>query len=176
MGEKVKLDIVRDGRPSRVEIPLKPLPKLVSFREDLRDPTYLMVAGFVFVPLTGNYLQTSEYKTFKPVLKDLFNHGFITEKQKQVVLISHVLPHDINTGYAKVANAIVTKVNGRPITEMKDLLAALDHPTGRYQVLEIDDHAWFGSSVVLDVEKAKAATQELMKLLRIPSDRSGDLR
>jgi len=176
MGEKVKLDVLREGKPLKVEMPLKPLPKLVVYREDSTEPTYFMYAGFVFVPLTGNYFQTAEYKSFKPALKNLYSHGFLSEKRKQVVLISHILPHDINTGYARVANAIVTKVNGREITGIKDLVAALDHPVDRYQILEIDDHAWFGSSVVLDSEKAKIATQELMKNLRIPSDRSADLK
>ncbi len=176
MGEKTSLEILRDGHPMKVEVPLKPPSKLVPFRPDNIHPTYYFYAGFVFVPLTANYFGSGDWESFKPELKDLFFHGDPTPERKQVVLLSHVLPHDINVGYDQQTNLIVQKVNGRPISEIKDLIAAFQNPMGGYQVIELDDHTWFGSRIVFDAAKAPQATAELMSELKIPADRSSDLR
>jgi S1-C subfamily serine protease len=176
MGEEISLDILRDGRPLNVKMPLKPISRLLPYRLDDRHPTYYVMAGFVFVPLTVNYFATAGWDSFVPELQDLFFHGLPSAQQKQVVLISHVLPHEINKGYDKLTNIMVTRVNGRPITEMKDLLEAFQNPQGGYHVIEIDDHDWFGSTIIVDAKKTKQATGEIMDTFKIPSDRSQDLK
>lgn len=175
-GEKISMDILRDGQPLKIQMPLKAISQLMPDRQDNRHPTYFVMAGFVFVPLTFNYYATASWESFKPELQDLLFHGLRSEQQKQVVLISHVLPHAINKGYDKLTNVLVTKVNGRPITDMKDLLEALEHPAEGYDVIEIDDHDWFGSTIVVDADKTKQATDEIMDTFKIRSDRSEDLK
>lgn len=176
VGDVVSLDILRDGQKMKVKVPLKPLSCLVPYREDNRHPTYYMVAGFVFTPLTGNYFQTVEWKYFKPELRDLYVHGLPSPETKQVVLLTHVLPHEINKGYERLNNVIVKKVNGKTIHEMKDLIDAFDHPMGNMDVIDVDDLAYFGSTVVIDAQKAKQATDEIMANFKILSDRSQDLK
>ena len=175
-GEQVNLDLIRAGHPMKVKISLLPLPTLVPYRADNRNPTYFMIAGYVFVPLTYNYLQAMDWKSLKPSLKDLYSHGVITAERKQVVLLSHVLPNDINTGFDKQGNLVIDKVNGRPIREMKDLIAAFAAPQGDYHVIEMDEHSWFGSRIVIDAKRAKQATDEVMAAFKIPADRSQDLK
>ncbi len=173
MGQSVSLDIFREGKAQSLMVPLKPLPRLVSYRSDDTHPTYYLYAGFVFVPLTTSYFQSKA--AYKPSFKKLMQQGLPSPQRQEVVLISHVLPHDINVGYDKQFNLIVDKVNGMPITRMKDLITALGKPAGRYQVIEIDEHAWFGSKIVFEAAKAKKATAEIMAELQIPEDRSKDL-
>ena len=174
--EQVSLDILRNGQAMKLMVLLKAISKLVPFRPDNTHPTYFLYAGFVFVPLTANYFQMGNWENFKPELKDLYLHGFPTPEHKQVILISHVLPHDINTGYDKENNLIVEKVNGKPISEMKDLIEAFKSPLGAYHVIEVDDHAWFGTKIVFDATKAAQATSEIMTEFKIPSDRSQNLK
>jgi S1-C subfamily serine protease len=176
IGERVTLDVIRDGKPLKAQVTLKPISKLVPYRPDNTHPTYLMYAGFVFVPLTANYFQMGNWDNFKPALKDLYLHGFPSPDRKQVVLISHVLPHEVNVGYDRQANLIVDKVNGKPIGDMKDLIEALKTPLEGYQVIEVDDHAWFGTKIVFDAAKATQATADLLAEFKIPSDRSPDLK
>ncbi len=176
IGEKISLDIIRDGKPLNVKMPLKPAVKLLPDRQDERHPTYLMMGGLVFVPLTMNYFSAANWDAFKPELQDLAVHGLPSAEQKQVVLMSHVLPHEINKGYDKLTNVIVKKVNGCPISEMKDLLEALKNPAGGYHVIEIDDFNWSGSRIIIDAEKEKLATDEIRQTFKIPSDRSQDLK
>ncbi len=176
MGESMTLDILRDGKPLKVKMPLKPISRLLDCRSDNRHPSYFTAAGFVFVPLTINYFATTNWENFKPELQDLFFHGYTSASRKQVVLITHVLPHEINKGYDKLTNLIVTQVNGRPISEIKDVVDAFDHPLGKYDVIEVDDHEWFGSTIILDAEKMKQATDEIMDTFKITDDRSADLK
>ncbi len=176
IGEEISLDILRDGKALKVRMPMKAVSKLIPDRQDDRHPTYYMLAGLVFVPLTVNYFSTANWEAFKPELQDLFVHGLLSEEQKQVVLMSHVLPHEINKGYDKLTNVIVKKVNGHPIAEMKDLLEALKTPSGRYHVVEVDDFNWSGSRIIIDAEKEKQATGEIMDTFKILSDRSQDLK
>jgi S1-C subfamily serine protease len=176
MGEKATLDILRDGQTVKIQVPLKPISKLVPFRPDNIHPTYFLYAGFVFAPLTSNYFGSGDWENFKPELKDLLFHGFPSPDRKEVVLLSHVLPHDINVGYDQQTNLIVEKVNGRPISEMKDLIAAFQNPEGNYNIIELDDHVWFGSKIVFDAAKAQQATADIMAEFKIPADRSLDLK
>jgi hypothetical protein len=67
-------------------------------------------------------------------------------------------------------------VNGQTIHGMKDLIAAFDKPLGKFHKIEIDDHCYFGSTIIFDAKKAKQATQEIMTSFKIPSDRSDDLK
>jgi S1-C subfamily serine protease len=175
-GEKMSLEIVRDGQPMKIQMPLKAISQLLPDRQDNRHPTYFVMAGFVFVPLTANYFSTANWDNFRPELQDLFFHGLQSADQKQVILISHVLPHAINKGYDKLTSVVVTKVNGQPITEMKDILEAFEHPVDGYDVIEIDDHDWFGSTIVVEADKTKQATDEIMDTFKIRSDRSEDLK
>jgi hypothetical protein len=111
-----------------------------------------------------------------PKVKDLYTRGDRTKERREVVLLSHVLPHGINTGYERITNMIVERVNGRAIGDMKDLVGALEDPKGPFLVIESEDHAWSGTRVVLDAKKAGAATAEVLKAHKIPFDRSEDLR
>ena len=174
-GEETSLDILRDGKEMKIKVPLKPAPNLVSYRADNRHPTYFMIAGFVFVPLTYNFLQAAGSSN-KPALQELNSHGLISPEHKEIVVMSHVLPHDNNVGYENMSNFMVDKVNGQPVTEMKDVISALNHPVGGYDIIEGDNHAWSGSVIVLNAKKAAQATQEILKTYRIPSDRSKDLK
>ncbi len=176
IGEEISMDILRDGKALKVKMPLKPLSRLLPNRQDNRQPTYFVMAGFVFVPLTINYFGTGNWEGFKPELQEFLFHGLLSNQQKQVILISHVLPHEINKGYDKLTNLVVTRVNGRPLLDMKDLLEALEKPLDGYDVIDIDEHEWFGSTIVVDANKTKQATKEIMDTFKIPTDRSKDLK
>ncbi len=176
IGQSMDLDILRGGEALKVKMPLKPVSRLLDYRMDKRQPTYFLMAGFVFVPLTVNYYSTAGWDAFKPELQDLFFHGLPSPDREQVVLMSHVLPHEINKGYEYMANCIVTKVNGRPISDMRDLVEAFKNPVGAYHVIEVDDFDWSGSTIILDASKADQATEEVMDAFKIHSDRSKDLK
>jgi hypothetical protein len=71
---------------------------------------------------------------------------------------------------------LIEKVNGRTITRMTDLVEAIKHPVGGYQVIEADGVSEFGTKIILDAAKAERANAEILQRHGIPSDRSADLR
>jgi hypothetical protein len=110
---------------------------------------------------------------------------FPSPRRKQVVLIHEVLAHAINIGYHQVRGAIVERVNGVDITEMSDLVRALEMSPGRFHVIETDYHgprsessdyhSAYGTRIVLDATKTRQATLEILAQNEIAKDRSSDL-
>jgi hypothetical protein len=94
-----------------------------------------------------------------------------------------VLPHAVNEGYHHLGQAIVTQVNGLPISRLKDVQAALKHPvvTPRGTFITVTLDHWAGSPdnrgtlIVLDAAAAEKAQPEILKAFGIPSATSDDL-
>lgn len=173
MGEEAPLEILRDGKVMKVKMPMKPMTYQLPYNGDSRKPTYFMYAGFVFVPLTYNYLQTMESERLKPQIQELC---MPSPDQKPIVLLSQVLPHEINNGYRSIEDFVVKEVNGQPIKNMKDVINAFNKPLGKFNKIVIDDHSYFGSTIIFDATGSKKATQEIMEQNKMTVDRSDDLK
>ena len=179
MGQEVPVGILRDGKVKTLLLKLKPFDLLVPGPQyDIR-PSYYIFGGLVFLPLTANYLSLWKNGTAPSKLEDFYENGTASADYKQVVFINEVLPHDINVGYHDLKQAVVVKVNGKPISELKDVVEAFRHPLGDFHVVELDhptgDGDNFGNWVVLKAEDAEKATNEILKSFDIPKDRSDDL-
>ncbi len=175
IGDKLPLKILRDKKTMTITVTLKDDARLVPLVKYDTDPTYFIFGGLVFTPLTMNYLQIA--KSAPSGFMPLYFEGLPSENQKQVVIISHILSHEINKGYDEhYTNLVVQKVNGVPITEMKDLIQAFEKPQGGRHVIEIDAPVEVGTKIVLDASKAKQATADILAKNNIPSDRSQDLK
>jgi S1-C subfamily serine protease len=174
-GDKLALKILRDKKPMKISPVLKGDARLIPLVKYDTDPTYFIFGGLVFMPLTSNYFQTT--KSPPSEFMPLYFNGLPSENQKQIVIISHILSHEINKGYGpKYANLEVKKVNGVPITEMKDLITAFGKPQDGRHVIEIDNPVEVGTKIVLDASTAQQATREILAKNNIPSDRSQDLK
>jgi len=180
MGEKATVDIVRDGKPMKLELTFKDFKFLVPGPEYDKRPSYFVYAGFVFSPLSYNYLRVWGWNDAPDQFKDLYESGLPSADRKSVVFINQVLPDEINLGYHNISQAIVTKINGLNISEMKDVIDAFKKPLGNFDVIETDDFAAdadrASSKIVIRADKADAANADILKTFDIPSDRSDDLR
>ena len=179
MGQKISLRVLRDGKPEAISLKLKPFDLLVPGPQYDVRPSYYIFGGLVFLPLTANYLSLWKNNTAPSKLEDLFENGMASEDRQEVVFINEVLPHDINVGYHDLKQAVVVKVDGRPISKLADVVEAFKHPTGDFHVVELDhptgDGDNFGNWVVLSAKEARKATAEILKSFDIPKDRSEDL-
>jgi S1-C subfamily serine protease len=172
-GDPLPLGILRGGKPMAVTLSLKDDARLVSSLAYDVPPTYFIFDGLVFTPLTLNYMRTKDGSDFNAY----YYEGLPTPNRKQVVLISHILSHEINKGYgSSCTNGIVRSVNGHPISEMKDLLKAFEDPKDGRHVIETGDDPDSEMKIVLDASKSKQATAEILSLNHISSDRSEDLK
>jgi S1-C subfamily serine protease len=179
MGEKAHLKLMRDGKPLELDVPLGKLPDLVPGPTYGQRASYFVYGGLVFQPLSANYMRVWEGQG-PSQFRLLAEQGLATDADQQVVFINTVLPNDVNVGYHKLGQAIVSKINGQDIHKMKDVIEAFKKPLNGYQVIDVDHWAGApdnrGTHIILDAKKADAANADILAAFGIPSDRSEDLQ
>jgi S1-C subfamily serine protease len=172
MGEKVKLDIIRDKKPMQVEVPLTMTGDdmyLVKTTRYDRMPTYVIYGGYVFSPLTRNLIRSTNRNRLK--LSCLAGKWQEKEKDEVVVLLK-VLASDISRGDNNFGMWPIDKVNGRPFKNFKEFFAMMEGLEEPYYFLEDND----GVKVIIDRQEAKARQKEILKKYNIEYDKSEDLR
>jgi hypothetical protein len=75
-------------------------------------------------------------------------------------------------GYEQAYWEIVVFANGKRIGRLRDLIEALESNKGTYQVIETQGK----SQVIIDRKEAEKGVKRILKLYKIGSDRSEDLR
>ena len=83
-------------------------------------------------------------------------------------LIRTVLPAPYNVGYENLAEAIVERVNGRPVGGLPDVVEALASPMNGFHVLDLAPDSFRGQ-VVLDAATFEAATAEILEAYQVPA-------
>ena len=166
-GDKVKVDIFRNGKRQTLELSLVSSSELTGMiPEDAGGdkPEYLVEGGIVLRELTGRYLRSfgnNWERRVNPRLAYTYQESFRTDHdpEQRVVIISRILPHKINSGYESFMQNMVTHVNGKPIRNMKELFAVRDEDK------HITHIRLLGSDVdlVLDEKAIEAANQVVSK-------------
>jgi hypothetical protein len=77
----------------------------------------------------------------------------------------------MNTGYHELENRVVSRVNGRKIADMKDLVDAIEGQQRTYHMITDET----GYKIVLDKSRVSADGQDILKKYNIHSDRSKNL-
>jgi S1-C subfamily serine protease len=172
IGDKVTLDIKRDGKPKTVEVELqKWIPLVPRARYDL-PPQFFVYAGLVFQQLTRDYLTTWD-KWWNKAPKEFLNYyylGFRTPEQHEVVILTQVLADEINVGYAHLYNEAIATLDGRAPLDMEDFVTRLSAARGVVEIVTTS-----GGMIVLDADEVRKATQRIMARYHIPRDRAPGL-
>ena len=180
IGETAEIEILREGKVLKEKIKLT-IPtnfcRLVPPEQYDEVPKYYIAGGLVFQPLSTSYLNErvmdDEYES--DFFFNLFYYietGEPTEERREVIVLASVLADEINVGYHDLRDVVVFRVNGKKISTMEDLVAAVEVNMGAYHVL-IDGR---GKEIVLDKKKMDARNEIILKRYQIPFDRSEDLR
>ncbi|KAJ3678120.1 hypothetical protein LUZ60_001923 [Juncus effusus] len=173
-GETALIRVLRDGKELEFNVTLKPLQPLVPVHQFDKLPSYYIFGGFVFVPLTQPYLHeygddwynASPRKLCEKALRDLPQ-----KPGQQLVILSQVLMDDINTGYERLSELQVKKVNGIEVENLKHLCSLVETCETENLRFDLDDER----VIVLNYQNAKSATARILKRHRIPSAMSSDL-
>ena len=179
IGESVALEVWRDGKRIPIEVKLtRPLTsdQLVPNEQYDVMPTYYIVGGIVFSPLTRNLLQAWGPNWFNNApnhLTSILASNFPEVDGEQVVIALKVLAADVNQGYDQISNWVVHSVDGQRIRSMRELIAAVERPDAGDFITFASES---GHTLVLDRAKALASRDAILRTYRIPSDRSADLQ
>jgi len=176
-GENVIMEILRDGKKQKVSIKLNRKSHDLISREryDLL-PTYYIYGGLVFSPLTENYLKAwgEKWENDAPNnLMSLFSDGLPTTVDEQVIILSNVLPHNLNKGYQNLSECIISEVNGQKINNLKNMVHIIEKSTENSFV---EFKTKKGIYIVLDRKAVEAAQDEILQLYDISIDRSPNLK
>jgi hypothetical protein len=147
VGEKVIFDLWRDGEKIHVRSRVKNFKAsemLIPYHEYDKQPEYIITGGFILQKLTRSYLaQWGDDWAGKvsPQLYHLYrNLSFKpTPERSDIVILSYVLPANINLGYNNLGQIVVKKYNGMTISSLADITAAQKlNPESKYDVIEFE--------------------------------------
>ncbi|KAK4376312.1 hypothetical protein RND71_006989 [Anisodus tanguticus] len=169
-GDSVELGIIRAGEFMKVQAVLKPRVHLVPYHIEGGQPSYLIVAGLVFTPLSDPLIEEEEDSIGLKLLTKARYSSAKFEGQ-QIVVLSQVLANEVNIGYEDMSNEQVLKLNGTRIKNIHHLAHLVDSSKGKYLVFEFEDNIL----VALPREEALSASASILKDYGIPAERSSDL-
>lgn len=170
IGDSVTLTVRRDGKLIEVPITLKKWGARMapSIQYD-RRPEYMVIGGYVFVPVTTNYLQRvrgSEELSFyyQQYYRMIAQEG---KTREQLVLLSRVLPHP-STRYRSYNNAIVAKVDGVVPNDFADFVRLLEN--SKKPLVKIDFEGVNTAPLILDRAQLAKVQDEICKRYGITED------
>ena len=164
IGDTVTFDLLRNGEEKQVKVTLahdyNPY-RLVPYEMYDRDPTYFIWGGFVFMPLTTNYMIEAKWTPEEA-------YQWSTESQQEVVVLSHVLADSVNKGYHNITDIIIAKINGKTFANMQEFYQILSNSTDEFIVFEDK----FGYQVIMDRKASIARNSFILKRYNIRTDTS----
>jgi len=134
------------------------------------EPTYFIIAGLVFVPLSWPFLRDAYSTKHKPAPPPLMTLSADYPEGEQVLVLQKVLSGDTNYGY-NVTDAHLQRLNGVKVLNMHHLVSLVESCEEPFLEFELDR----GCTVVLDTQQARAATPLILSQHNIASDRSPNL-
>jgi PDZ domain-containing secreted protein len=176
IGDRVSCKILREGKimdlSLKMTVQIDSL-RLVPKKQYDREPTYYVMGGLVFQPLTRNYLDSWEKLRGAPNhLVNYYLTGRRSRDRKELVVLSHVLGDEMTAGYEDFKDRIISGVNGKAISSIEDLLKTVESNEDRYHIL-VDD---YGNQIVLEKRKIEERGRAILDKYKIRSDRSEDLK
>ncbi|XP_048442883.1 protease Do-like 2, chloroplastic [Pyrus x bretschneideri] len=170
-GDVADIGIIRAGEYMKVKAVLHPRVHLVPFHIDGGQPSYLIIAGLVFTPLSEPLIDEECEDSIGLKLLAKARYSLARFKGEQIVILSQVLANEVNIGYEDMSNQQVLKLNGTQIRNIHHLAYLVDSCKDKYLVFEFEDNY----ITVLEREAALAASSCILKDYGIPSERSSDL-
>jgi hypothetical protein len=173
-GMTCQFKILREGKELNITYRL---PK-ADYRDELvpsqtfdQSPQYVLAGGFVFVPLTEDYLRSwgSDWRQHAPFRLAYYENGKVTPDRSERVVLSQVLPDPVNIGYESLRNVVVDKINGLNIRDISDVAQALKSPVNGFDVFTFAKGEETGEAV-LDATGLEQANTSIMARFHIRYD------
>ncbi len=149
-GDPLLVKILREGKMIDVNVTLsrqEESTRLVPYYQFGKAPNFLVKGGMIFQELSRPLLEAygEEWETRAPLnfLDVLSNPEDYQEKFDRVVCLTGVIPTPATVGYESLRNLVISKINGKPIRNMKDMIDALKKPpfgAGAHSIEFLDEN------------------------------------
>ena len=169
-GDKVKLEILRDGETQEVTLDLdRPWPFEMQARAYDKRPRFVLVGGLLFQPLNRDFLDAQkDVDTRLRYFFDFFVADHLYRERPEVIVLSEILKDPVNTYAAPFKGGIVDKINGQQIKTLDDVAAAFEQP-GEFHVIEILGE---GRPIVLERSALAEAGERIRQRYRVSADKN----
>ena len=174
IGDTVTLSLVRKGKINEVQLPLTARlgsDQLLLMEYDVK-PRFYVFGGLVFSPLSINYFSGwgSNWSTNAPsALLSYLGQNWQRVADEEVVLMTNVLPNEINVGYHDLSDEIITGLNGTPIYRLQQMIAIIEAaPDDAFLSFETKKKR----RIIIRKSEARKKNAEILARYRISADRS----
>jgi hypothetical protein len=166
-GEKVSFGIQREGKPLRVEFPLRGTwPFRMQSNSYDEKPRYLLHGGLLFQPLDRNFMSATGAADMRLSRAfDDFVERHLYKERPEIVVLSRILADPVNKDCDGLRQGIVEKINGMTIRSLTDVVNAFAAPA-LFDVINLEGP---GIPIVLKREEVLKANPRIMERYGIPS-------
>jgi hypothetical protein len=170
-GDTIEIEFLRDGAKQKATVELQrfaPYVRLGNLYDE--RPRYVVYSGLVFQPLERNLMDAHNIQD--PLVNYLFDN-FLGDKlyveKPEPVILTQVLPDEVNTFLTPYVHGVVEEINGVKIGKLADVKAALAKKNGNepFVVVKLME---VNRPLVLRRDLAEAAHERIMKTYNIPED------
>ncbi|HRU14263.1 MAG TPA: hypothetical protein P5017_00905 [Anaerohalosphaeraceae bacterium] len=175
VGEPITFTVFREGKELTLQSTASRFDSadmLVPYQEYGKQPKYFITGGYIFQKLTLDYLRLwgeNWQGKVPPHLLNYYRNLSMNppEGRKEVVILSFVLPAEINLGYQNMGRIVVKTFNGVEIKQMSDILTALNAaPESPFHVVEFEMNY---PTVVIPKDNLEQINQMIFQLYGIPN-------
>ena len=174
IGDKLRLDIIRNSETLSKVITLSTTSKdfwLVQREQYDAFPRYFIFGGFVFTPVTKNYINAGmSFFSAGGELGELLNE-WPTKNKKEAVVVAQVLAADTNKGYHDLYDWVIEKINGQTFKDFDSFYNIMASSDSEFITLEDKD----GYRVIIDKRASENESKKILERYHIDSARSKDL-
>ena len=174
IGEKVVVSYYRDGQKYEQELSIEVLTPVVPWNllYDI-EPDYRVYAGLTFVQLNRNLLSKWGQNWVSEIPFDLrylfFEAGQLNENplRKEYVVISEILPDEVNAYLDRYKFRVIESVNGISINKLEDIDTAVESDEAGFWIVKL-----IGSEtpMIIDAEKARSRQNSIIQKYQIPME------
>lgn len=172
-GSIIPFEILRDGKITTVDITAENIKSdnmLIPYYLYDEQPEYVVVGGYIFQKLNRDYLTMWGSNMRGQAPPHLYHYerdlSFKpSDKRKDVIILSYVLPAEINLGYQQLSRLVVDSVNKKKIASMKEFAQAVNSTDNNDSIeitFEMDS-----PTLIIPKEPLKAADKNIAQLYGI---------
>lgn len=173
-GDKLHFILLRNGEQIEAEATLAPMPSgshgNIMAQEYDALPRYVQFAGLVFQPLQRNTIAAHRLNPldFTVDMAQFLRRGGVLEKE-DIVVVTKVLPDEVNARYTDFGRRIVTKVNGQEVKGLSHLYSLLYPEDGQRPDFTVIEFADAPRPLVIDNAAVDAANARIQASYNVPA-------
>ena len=166
VGDRARFTLRREGRLLNADLqmdrPSSEAYLVPPYRHD-RPPRYYLINGLVLQELSAPYLKDfgGDWIFNAPIsLLYYYQNQYELKRPvgEKIVVLNAVLPTSATIGYEQINNAVIIRINDRPIHRLEDVPLSLETPKDGFQRIDIDLPPF---RIYLDPKQSAAVDEEV---------------